>query len=77
MDSVRFTSSELQHQGSSLKGTSVIQGEIQVTGIKVRAGDSFLLDGKVGTGHCLFSEPSTHRGTEPQSQLYLRLHQPG
>ena len=38
MDLLRLTPSELQHWGSSLKGTSGIQGETEVSGIKARAG---------------------------------------
>ena len=34
---ISLTSSELQHWGSSLKGTSGTQGETDVSGIKVRA----------------------------------------
>ena len=38
MDLLRLTSSEGQHWGSSLKGTSGIQGETEVSSIKVGAG---------------------------------------
>ena len=41
MDLLGFTPSELQHQGSSLKGTSGRQGGTEVSGIRVRAGGSF------------------------------------
>ena len=40
----RLIPSELQHQGGSLKGTSSIQGEIEVSGIRT------------SRGHCPFAE---------------------
>ena len=59
---LRFTLSELQHQGSSLKGTSGIQGETEVSGIKA------------SRGHCPFSKFSLHGAG--RWMPYLRLHQP-
>ena len=38
MDLLRLTASELQHQGSSLKGISGIQGGTDVYDVQVRAG---------------------------------------
>ena len=43
MDLLRLIPSELQHQGSSLKGTSDIQGGTEVSGINVRAGEQLFL----------------------------------
>ena len=63
-DLLRLTPSELQHHGSSLKGTGGIQGETEVSNIKVRAEDSFLSDRRASRGHCSFLNPPP---TEPQS----------
>ena len=63
-DLLRFTPSELQHWGSSLKGTSGIQGGAGVSGIKVKGGDSFLPGRKAGRGHFPFLNPPH---TETQS----------
>ena len=60
---LRLPPSELQHQGSSLKSTSGIQQETEVSGIKV------------SRGHCPFSIPSPQRASKLVP--YLRLHQPG
>ena len=43
---LRLAPSELQHQGGNLKGTSGVQGETEVSGIKE------------SRGHCPFAEPS-------------------
>ena len=64
MNLLRLTPSDLQHQGSSLKGTSGIQGGTEVSGIKAGAGGSFLTDRKVGRGHCPFLNPLP---TKPES----------
>ena len=53
---IRFTPSDLQHWGSSLKCNSGIQGGTEVSGIKAGAGGQ-LSPRKVGRGHCPFSEP--------------------
>ena len=42
-DLLRLTPSELQHHGSSLTGTSGIQGGTEVSGLKVRAGGQLSL----------------------------------
>ena len=47
-DLLRHTPSELQHQGSSLKGTSSIKGGNEVSGIKVGAGGQLSLRQKGG-----------------------------
>ncbi|KAF6095163.1 hypothetical protein HJG60_012130 [Phyllostomus discolor] len=57
---LRLTLSELQHWGSSLKGTSGVQGENEVSGIKVTRGS------------CPFFKPSPHRASK--CVPYLRLH---
>ena len=44
MDLLRLSPFELPHWGNGLKGTSGMQGESEVSGIKVGAGDSFLPD---------------------------------
>ena len=59
---LRPTPSELQHWGSSLKGTSGTHGE---TGSVWHQ----------GTHNCPFSKPSPHRAGKRVP--YLRLHQPG
>ena len=64
MDLLRLTSSEGQHWGSSLKGTSGIQGETEVSSIKVRAGGQFSPSEKGDRGHYSFSEASPEIGTE-------------
>ena len=53
----RLTPFELQHQGSNLEGTSGIQGETKVSGIKV------------SRGHCPFSKPFP---AEPASWCHIR-----
>ena len=57
---LRLTDSELQHEGSSLKGTSGTHRETEASGIKVCR------------GHCPFSKPSTHKARKLVP--YLRLH---
>ena len=49
---LRLIPSELQHQGSSLKGTSDRQGETEVSGIKA------------SRGHCPFAKPSPNRASK-------------
>ena len=71
MDLLRLTHSGLLQQGSSLKDTNDIQGETEVSGIQVKAGDSFLPDRKMRRGHCSFSEPSHHRATELAGWFYI------
>ena len=56
---LRFTPSELQHLGSSLKGTSVIQRETEVFSIMA------------SRGHCPFAKPSTNRATEAASWCHI------
>ena len=70
MDSLRLILSELQHQDSSLKGTTGIQGGTEVSGIKAGAERQYSPDRNVGKGYCPFSEPSPHRTTE----LAVRCH---
>ena len=65
-DGVSLTPSELERWGSSLKGTSGIQGRSEVSGIKVGAGGQ-----KGGRDHCSFSEPSPHRDTEPAGEDHI------
>ena len=60
---LRLTPSELQHWGSSLKGTSGVQGETEVSGIRV------------SRGYYSFSKPCPHRASKLVP--YLTLHQPG
>ena len=48
---VRIAPSELQHQGSRLKGMSGTQGESEVSGIRV------------SRDHCPFAEPSPQRAS--------------
>ena len=65
MDLLRPISSELQQQGSNLKGTSGIWGGTKVSAIRVRAGGGQLfLKQKGGQRPCSFSEPSPSRATE-------------
>ena len=58
----RLTPSELQHQGGSLKVTSGVQEETEVSGIGV------------SRDHYPFAETSPHRAG--RLVPYLRLHQP-
>ena len=62
-DLLRLNPSELQHQGSSLKGSSSIEGETEVSVIKA------------SRGQCPFSKSYPHRAGKLVP--YLRLHQPG
>ena len=57
---LKVTPSKLQYWGSSLKGTSDIQGETEVSGIKE------------SKGHCPFAKLSPHRADKLVP--YLRLH---
>ena len=76
MDSLRFTPSELQHWGSSLKGISELQVGSEVSGNKWELGDSFLLDRKADRGYCPFSEPSPHDAISDTPSTQLRLFAP-
>ena len=70
-----LTPSELHHRSSRLKGTRDIWGGTEVSGIRPRAGGSFLPDKSAGRGHCSFSGPSPN--TAGRWALYMRLHHPG
>ena len=72
IDFLTLTPSELQHWGSSLKGTSGIREELKHLASRQELKDSFLPDRKAGRGYCPFSEHSTTPPhpppcTEPQS----------
>ena len=75
---LRFTLSELQHRGSSLKGTNGMQGGTEVSAIKVRAGGEISPRQKGGQRPLFLSwtlSPKSHRAH--RWVPYLRLHQPG
>ena len=60
---LRITPTELQHWGGSLKGTCGVNGETEVSGMKL------------SRGHCPFAKPSPQ--TAGKLVPYQRLHQPG
>ena len=62
-DLLRLTPCDLQQWDSSLKGTSGMEGETEVSGIMVNR------------GHCPFVKPSHNRVSKLVP--YLRFHQPG
>ena len=77
-DLLRLTPSEIQHWGSSLKGTSGIQRRSEVSGIKASAGGQLSPRQKGGQRPLsLFwtFPPQSHRAG--RMVPYLRLHQPG
>ena len=64
-----LTPSELQHWGSSLKGTSGTQGGTEVTGIKAGAGRQFFSQTEWQAKAIVpYLNPPPHGATEPQSQ---------
>ena len=56
---LRLTPSELQHRGSSVKGTSGIWKETEASGIKARAGGQLFHRQKGRQRHMSFFYPST------------------
>ena len=73
---LRLTPSELQHWGSSLKGTSGIQGGTEVSDIKAEAGGQLFPRQKDGQKLLsLFQtlSPQSHSTGAP----YMNLHQSG
>ena len=71
MDLLRLTPSELQHWGSSLKGTSDIGGGTEVSGVKVRAGGQLSPRQKGGQRPLSLSWMPPYKTTEPAGGCYL------
>ena len=69
-----LTPFELQRCGISLKGTRDIWGETELSGIRARAGGSFLPDRSANRGLYSFDEPSPNRAR--RWAPHLSLHQP-
>ena len=65
MNLLRLTPSELQHEGSSLKGTNGIQGETEVSDIEVGVGEQLSPTQKGGQRPSSFFWTLSHKATEP------------
>ena len=71
MDLLRLTPFELQHQGSSLKDTRGTEAGTEMSGKKARGEGQISPRLKAGGGHYPFSEPSSHRATEPEDRGHI------